>query len=466
VNKGIQEVEEKYKDKGFVLARVADIKEDPPGTVTLTVAEGKIHKITYSGNHKTKDYVIRRAMAQKEDEVYNEKTVEEDMKRIFSLQIFSDVRRVIKASPAADGEYDLVIEVDEKKTGAISLGGGVDTGTGLFGSLGYSEPNFLGRGQNFSSIFSVGTGVIGSNQNTVSRGVFQFQTSWSTPSVAETLNSLDASIYARELASFNVPLAVERRIGGSIGWGRPIESIPGVTVAADLGFENTHLSEGDNLTDLATRGVSPLERKRELKDGSYVTLGPNMTYDSRDNRFNPSQGWLISVAPKYALSVSSVDSYGTISANLRRYLKVTKDVTFALNGQGGITPVGTVPLFNMYRLGGSYTVRGFQEGGIGIGDAYLLGSAEIRSKLPFLKRFTKFPLYDMVAVALFMDAGQVYNEDRADNFFDRVGYGASVGGGIRVNLPAVGPLRVDYAWPLTTTKGLTQHLNFGVGQKF
>jgi len=467
VNKGIQSIEQQYQDKGYILARVDDISEDPPGTVHLRLNEGKLHHITYTGNKKTKDFVIRRAMAQKEGEVYNDKTVSEDLKRIYSTQVFSDVRRVIKASGEAPGEYDLTVEVDEKKTGAISLGGGMDTANGLFGSVGYNEPNFLGRGQNFSSTLSVGTGAgrIYSYNQILNRRMIQFQTSWFNPSMYETDNSLGASVYARDLASFNVPLAIERRYGGDVTWGKPLESLKGASMSVGLGFEKVDMQEGVSDARLADYGITPAMRINQLEDGSFVSVTPTFTWDTRNNRFNPNQGWLATVSGRGALGLG-IDSYGTLSTNVRRYLKVTDNVTFAINGQAGGTAFGNIPAFNMFRLGGSYSVRGFQEGGIGVGENYVLGSAELRTKLPFLKMIKKYPVYDMLQGALFADAGYLFNEADTNELFDRPGHGFSVGAGLRMNLPAVGPLRIDWATPIGDAGGSKRNLNFGVGNKF
>ncbi len=465
INQGIQSIEQYYKDKGYVLARVDDIREEPPGTVQLVINEGQLNKIGFSGNSKTKDYVIRRAMAQKENTVYNEKTVSEDMKRIFSTQAFSDVRRVVKASAEKPGEYDLTIEVDEKKTGAISLGGGVDTGTGVFGSVGYSDPNFLGRGQDVSTVFSLGSGVLTSTRDVLRRRVLQSQVSWFNPSLAETSNSLGVSMFARELGSFNVPLAIERRLGSEVTLGHPLEKFLGASVSLGLGFENVFLREGVSQTELNRFGITPAQRTRQLEDGSFVFLAPALAYDSRDNRLSPSRGWFNTVGSRFALGLGN-DSYATLTANLRRYLRITDNMTFAINGQGGFNPIGDVPDFNMFRMGGAFTVRGFNEGGIGVGQHFVLGSAELRTRFPFLQKFQKYPLYDMLQAAFFVDAGKLFDESETNDQFRRPGYAISMGAGLRVNIPAVGPLRIDYAIPLTDTNGLARNLNFGVGHKF
>ena len=466
INEGIKALEKTYKDKGYVLARVDSVDEDKDGTVILKLAEGKLHKISFIGNKKTIEYVLRRALAQKEDQIYNEKTVSEDLKRIYSTQTVSDVRRVIKASDEKPGEYDLTIETDEKKTGTVSLGGGADTATGLFVSGGYSEPNFMGRGYNVNAMALIGSGVIGSTSQVVHRKSLQFQLGFFNPSVFNTQNSLGTTAFAREYGSFNVPLAIERRLGADINWGRPLgERFRNTGFSAGLGFENIKVTEGTDAATLASFGVPPSLRASEISSASYIYLTPTLTNDTRNNRFNPNRGHLYTLSNRLGLGLGD-DTYSTVNMNLRRYLRVTDGITLALNGQAAYNYLGNIPEYNQMRMGGSYSVRGYQEGGLGTGEHSLIGSAEIRTKVPFLRRIKKYPVYDMVQLAFFADAGQLFNRPEINDYFNRPGYGVSVGMGLRANLPLLGPLRFDYAVPLVGKGANINNFNFGVGQKF
>jgi outer membrane protein insertion porin family len=144
---------------------------------------------------------------------------------------------------------------------------------------------------------------------------------------------------------------------------------------------------------------------------------------------------------------------------------VTDDITFAVQGMGGLTAIGDVPQFNQFRMGGTNSVRGFQEGALGTGQHFLQSSAELRTKVPFLRKFKKYPIYDMTQLALFADAGQLFDRSSLNDNFGRPGYGGSIGTGLRLNLPFLGPIRVDYAVPVMG-KGNINNFNFGVGQRF
>lgn len=466
LNESIEKVEKLYADKGYVLARVSNIEDDPDGVINLKINEGVIDKVQFVGNRKTKDFVIKRLMVSKVGDVYNEKALADDLKRIFGTQAFSDVRRVITASPDNPDKYNLTVEVDEKRTGAISVGGGIDTTTGLFGSVGYNDPNFLGRGQNVNSVFAVGSGIIGRDRSTqASARTYQFDVGWSDPSFRNTPNSLSANLYGRDYSSFNVPLGIERRIGTELAWGAPLSNFKNTSIGLSLRGENVRIRDYANSSDLQEFGISQSDRKNQLKGGTFVSLSPTLAFDTRNNRFNPTSGWLNTVSLTGAYGLSN-NSYGLASANLRKYIKIREGITLALNAQGGHSLLGDIPEFNMFRMGGAYSVRGFQEGGLGIGNGYLLSTAELRAKVPMIGKLKTIPVLNSLSLATFLDAGTVLGESNFNTIFNRSGNGMSTGLGVRLNMPGIGPIRIDYAIPLAGGGKYNRAWNFGVGEKF
>lgn len=480
LNGAISKIEKIYSDKGYVLARVKKITDDPDGMVNIDINEGKINKIKFVGNTKTKDFVIKRNMITQEGSLYNEKLLKEDLKRIFGTQAFEDVRRVVTASTEDPEEYDLSVEVDEKRTGSISLGGGVDTGSGIFGSLGYTNPNFLGRGQIVSATAIGGSGIIQKDTDTVRKATVQFEASFTEPRVANTLNSLQASAFGRNYASYQVPLATERRIGGEIQWARPIKRFRNVAGSISLGFENIKIKEADAIGWL-TYAMAPNagdmsfdqaieERAKQLEGGTFLNIGPSIAYDTRDNRLTPTRGWYHTIKLSQAFGMGGdISQYGRVYGSFRKYIPLGKKTTFALNFQTGSKLIGEIPDFAAFRLGGANSVRGFREGNLGHGGRYIMGNAEIRAPLPILSQIKKIPFVENVRGALFFDAGKLYSQTVTNRLFDRPGYGMSAGAGLRINIPGIGPIRVDYGIPLTKVGKFEEkkgRFNFGFGEKF
>ena len=88
VNIKVQRLEAEYNKQGYILARVADIRMLPDGTLLLLVNEGIVEDFKVKGNVKTKDYVITREMKLKKGEPFNAKDARRSMQRIYNLGYF------------------------------------------------------------------------------------------------------------------------------------------------------------------------------------------------------------------------------------------------------------------------------------------------------------------------------------------------------------------------------------------
>jgi outer membrane protein insertion porin family len=474
LNKAVEKIESLYAEKGYILARVKKIADDPDGMINIDVNEGMIDQIKISGNTKTKDFVIKRNMATAAGTIYNENLLKQDLTRIFGSQSFSDVRRVLTASPNDPDKYLLTIEVDEKRTGAISLGGGIDTSTGLFGTVGYTDNNFRGLGQELSLNFMTGSGVVLRDKDTVRRAPLQFEAKFLEPRLKQTMNSLEVTGFAREYASYQVPLAIERRFGGEVEFARPIKKIPHLAGSVSMGFENVKIKEGDedeilqrydDYTDFNPT-ESRAERKKQLKGGSYISMGPSLVYDTRNSILNSRSGWYASTSLKESIGLSG-GSYGKLSGSVKKFLPIGKQSSVLFGVKGGSQLIGTMPEFAAFRLGGSDSVRGFREGDVGNGKAFLMATTEFRTPIPFIDKMTKINFVKDMRVAFFADAGSLFRETITNDLYNRPGYGISAGMGLRVNIPGLGPLNVDYGYPLTSVgtgnkKG--GRFTFGFGQ--
>ena len=159
INDAIAKIQDCYSSKGYILARIDSVSDDPDGTVNISIKEGTINRILISGNEKTKDYVIERNILTEPGQIYNENLLKEDLVRLYATQAFKDVTREIEPTEDPD-KYDITINIEEQRTASISVGGGIDSVTGVFGSVGISDNNFLGRNERLSLNGIAGTGVI------------------------------------------------------------------------------------------------------------------------------------------------------------------------------------------------------------------------------------------------------------------------------------------------------------------
>ncbi|HMX45886.1 MAG TPA: BamA/TamA family outer membrane protein, partial [Candidatus Obscuribacter sp.] len=73
-----------------------------------------------------------------------------------------------------------------------------------------------------------------------------------------------------------------------------------------------------------------------------------------------------------------------------------------------------------------------------------------------------------VKAVAFADFGQVMGNGITNSLLSRSSMGASVGLGLRVNMPMVGLVRIDYGLPLVSSilGRTTPRLTIGFGEKF
>ena len=473
LNQAVSKIEKLYADKGYILARVKKVSDDPDGIINMAINEGMIDSVEIDGNVKTKDYVIKRNLTVKPGEIYNEDKLKQDLTRIFGTQAFSDVRRVISPSMEDPEKYKLTIEVDEKKTGSISLGGGVDTLTGLFGQAGYIDNNFLGRGQEVSTNVLVGSGCILDDKDVLDRASYQFEAKFVEPRLMQSMTSMQVNAFGRDMASYQIPLSVERRIGGQVEFARPLKQVKHLAGSVSIGYEDVDMSEGDSdeiNRIFREKGIDIAERAEQLKGGTFISLGPSVVYDSRNSVLNPTNGWYIGASFKesFAIMDSEAETFGKATLAVRKFFPVGEKSTFVLGGKMGSKLIGTVPEFEAFRLGGPYTVKGFREGDVGNGEGFMMATAEFRTPIPFVNKFLNYKIVRDLRLAFFMDAGQLFDETLTNNLYNYPGYAVSIGSGLIVPLPYLGPIRVDYGYPLTSVGAENKRgrFTFGIGERY
>ncbi len=470
INDAITEIQEYYASQGYILARVTSITDDPDGIVNITIDEGKIGSIIIEGNKKTKEFVVRRNILTQPGTIYNENLIKQDLMRLYGTQAFKDVKRTIEKSEDNPDTYDVTIHLEEQRTGTISIGGGLDTATGLFGTGGFTDNNFRGLGQRVSLNVLAGTGIVMADSSMLNRANLQAELSWFEPKFRGTDNALMVKLFGRDYASYQIPLAVEQRFGIESTISRAFTAFPHLTGSFSVGLENVHVKEGDGnqIAGLyAAHNIPISERAKQLQGGLFLTLAPSLVYDTRDSATLPRQGVFANVRFEESFAVDEFENtFGKLSGGIKKYYPVGKKSSVSLAFRAGGKIHGDMPEVMAYRLGGPYTVRGFRMSGIGTGTGFMMGQAEFQTPIPFLDRITDAKFLDNIRIAAFVDAGQIYGSTVTNEIYNRPIHAITAGVGVRVFVPGVGPLSIDWGYPLTgvpegTSKGA---FTFGVGE--
>ena len=469
LNEAIAKIQDCYSSRGFILSRIESVSDDPDGTVNISIKEGTINKIMIAGNEKTKDYVIERNVLTEPGTVYNENILKGDLVRLYATQAFKDVTREIEPTEDPD-VYDITINVEEQRTATVSVGGGVDSVTGLFGSMGIADNNFLGRGERISLNGIAGTGVILNDSSIKKRMNIQAELSYFKPYFFNADTSLMSKIYYRDFGSYQVPLAIERRIGVDSTIAHRMKFNPNVTSTFSLGVENIDVSEGDKskITHMYSKYNIPIrERAKQLEGGLFLSLSPALLYDTRDSATVTRKGTMASLRFDEEFGLNGFDkTHGKLTGMVKQYIPIAKKSSLSFTAKGGGKIHGDhMPEVMAYRLGGPYTIRGFKMSGVGTGDAFVMGSAEFATPIPFLDR-TRVNFLNNLRFTVWADAGKIFNTYLTDKIYDRPGYAVAAGVGLKLYIPGMGPLSIDYGIPITNpghSGNKHGYFTFGVG---
>lgn len=470
INQAMENINQCYYNKGYILSKIDSIYDDPDGTLNLSITEGKINSISIKGNEKTKEYVIERNIMTEPGTVYNENQMKQDLVRLYSTQAFKDVNRVIEASEDDPDKFDVTIELKEQRTASVSLGGGLDSATGVFGSVGISDNNFRGLNQRVSVSGMVGSGVLMSDSSILNKVNYQAEISFFEPHFLNSDNSLMSKIYFRDLGSYQIPLAMERRIGIDATLAHRLKNNPRLSSTLTVGGEYIHLSEGDakRIKQMYDKhGLNIADRAKQLEGGYFLKLAPGLSYDSRDSALNPRHGAMASIRYEEAFGLDGFDkTTGRLSGMARRYFPVAKKSSFTLTGRGGLKIHGSnSPEVMAYRLGGPYTIRGYKVNGVGTGESFIMGSAELATPIPFVDKL-RLQFLQNLRITFWVDAGTVFNPTISSALYDRPLHAITAGVGLKINMPGVGPLSIDYGFPLTNpgpNGSRNGYFTFGVG---
>ena len=469
LNAAISQIQELYTSKGYILARIDSVDDDPDGTINISIKEGIIDKIMIEGNEKTKDYIVARNILTEPGMIYNENLIKEDLVRLYATQAFKDVTREIEPSEEVPDAYDITIKIQEQRTASISVGGGLDTVTGLFGSMGIAENNFRGRCERLSLTGLVGTGVILNDSSVKDHMNIQAELSYFKPYFYNADTSLNNRLFFRDFGSYQIPLAIERRYGGEMTVAHRLKKNRHATSSFSLGVENIDVREGDfnGISGLYNKYNIPIARRAEqLEGGLFMSLSPALIYDTRDSATVTRHGTMASLRFDENIGLNGFDkTNGKLTGMIKQYVPVGKKSSLTFTAKGGGAIHGDIPEVMAYRLGGPYTIRGFKMSGVGTGNAFIMGSAEFATPIPFMDR-TRIAFLNNIRFTVWADAGKVFDGTISNKLYDRPEYAVSAGIGLKVFIPGMGPLSIDYGIPLTNpgnSGSKNGYFTFGVG---
>ena len=442
---------------GYAFARVEPRPEidRATGQVALVFAATPqrrvyVRRIDVAGNTRTRDEVIRREFRQLESAWYDGGLIKLSKERVTRLDYFKEVEVETNEVPGSPDQVDLLVNVTEKPTGNLLVGAGYSNAEKFTFTASVKQENAFGSG-NYLGI-EVNTGKY--NRTLVLSTVDPY---WTVDGISRAID-----IFYRTSRPFN-----------SLGDSYDLRT-PGATVRFGIPFseyDTVFLGLGAERTEIGTSTGIPLSylNYRTLygdKSNSFpVTLG--WARDGRDSVIAPSAGRYQRVNFEYSF-LGDV-RYLRTNLQYQEYWALPLRLTLGFNAEVGIGKgLGgkPYPVFKNFYGGGLGTVRGFEQGSLGIVDptgAYIGGARRIN-----LNGELYFPVPGTgndrtLRIFAFADTGNVWREDEQ---VTSASLRASAGIGLSWISP-VGPLKLSWASPVRVQRNdRIQRFQFQIGTAF
>ncbi len=429
--------------------------------VVMERPPARVAQVFITGNERTKANVILRQVPLYPGQILTYPDMDIAKAQLSRLGIFTSGQdgpapdiRIINAEE--DTEYkDIAVDVHEANTGSLMFGVGVNSNTGLTGSIVLNERNFdLFNPPTSLQDFFNGTAWRGAGQNfrvmampgTIMQ---QYMASFTEPYLFDTTNSFSDSLYYRQMY-YNEYF--EQREGNKVVFGRQLNRFWNIGIGARI--ENVNVGN--------VPSGAPIDYTSVVGNNFQVGFPITLTRDSRDNLIRPTSGSQLQMSYE---ELTGEFTFGVVNVIGNKYWTTYQRPdgsgrhVLAYRGQFGLASDNT-PVYERFFAGGFTTIRGFQWRGVGPntngfftgGDFMLLNSLEYQ--IPIKAN-------DQIFVVGFVDSGTV--SPRINQFSN---YAVSAGFGIRFTVPMLGPVPIalDFGFPVVTPPGdIKQIFNFWMG---
>jgi len=440
-------------DQGFAFVdiepKLTRHQDDLTIDLTYNVKEGPrvyVERINITGNLRTLDEVVRREFRLTEGDPFSTSKLQRSEQRLKNLGFFKDVKVTNERGSAPD-RVIINVAVEEQSTGEISLGAGFSSTDGALADIGIREKNLLGQGQDLRF------------KATLATQRQQFDIGFTEPYFLDRELAAGFDLF-KITQDFRSESSFDRdSVGGRLRAGYKLTEH--LDHSLKYSYEKVDIT---NVSDAASRFVKDQE-------GTNTTslVGHALTYDMRNNAFDPSEGYYLRVSQDIA-GLGGDSKFFRNEAQAAWYYSVYPQWVLSLSGTAGnvLGLDGDLKIQDRFFLGGR-SMRGFSTAGLGPrdiitrdalgGNTYYTGTTELQ-----------FPLgLDDFGItgAVFMDIGSLYGVDETGpEVVDEASLRAAGGVGLGWKSP-FGPIRIDFSRAfMKETYDETETIRFNFGTQF
>ncbi|MDX2446956.1 MAG: outer membrane protein assembly factor BamA, partial [Desulfobacterales bacterium] len=342
VRNDILAITDLYSDEGYAYAdiypRINRDLENLEVNIDYVIKRGKkvyFESITITGNHKTRDKVIRRELRVYEQELFSGSRLKRGIRNLYRLDFFENVG-VDTVEGSADDLIRLKLDVIEKPTGNFMFGGGYSSVDYGYLTAAIAQNNLFGRGQNLQF------------KTTLSIKSSSYSLSFTEPYLFDKSISAGFDIYnqSRDYDDYD-----KSSVGGRLRLGTTVADYTRLFWA--YSYDVSDISNIDN------------DASSLIKDsrGSNITSATSVTlkYDSRDRIMNATEGTYDSVSVEYAGLGGNI-GFTKYTVDSGWYYPLFLGTVGLLHGKGGYVHENSskfLPDYERFYLGGMTSVRGF-----------------------------------------------------------------------------------------------------------
>ncbi len=406
-----------YENRGHPFCSLAPEVSVLPGSdrvrLRIAVDEGpfvRVDTVRFSGNRFTRVETLLREMRIAKGEPYDQRRVDRALLALRRLPFLLDVNgAVLKTEP--DGRTALVVSVHEAPPGRAEGVVGVapasgDRAAGLTGSFAIAFNNLLGTGRRADASWS-------------RRGnaATDLDLLYIEPWILRRPLGLEATLLMRQRPGF-----AENRLG--------------------LGISLSTFGVADVRVGVSRGGVRPDSSVAiGFATGRVWSLDGALEIDRRDDRWNPTSGWLHRIRLVWSRVTRDAGAHRRlrILADLHRYLGLGRRTVIAASlHAAGVAENGDALPDGPFRLGGATSIRGYRE------EAFLVNRAiwtNLEWRLILARRSRAF---------LFVDAGVL--GDAATGARNGLRFPVGFGLGMRT-VSRLGTIGLDYGLTKTDSPG-------------
>jgi outer membrane protein insertion porin family len=393
-----------------------------------------LRRLSFAGNVKTSESVLRREMRQIEGALFSGSKLEESRRRLYNLGYIKSAEPKVQPVEDRNNQVDVQYDIQEDDSASFGLNVGYSDVDHFIYGASLTDRNFMGSGK------SVGLQFNNSNYNQI------YSVNYYDPYFTENNVSFGASAYAKltdqgdidDTSNYTVDVT-----GITLRHGFPISEHSRISFG--YGYDNTRIKVATDSPEEVLNFIDEYGRIFDL-----VKVYASWQYSNLDRYIFPREGFSQSLSVEASVPVFPRKAdYYKVNYDARAYCPLLKyfvgTARVFLGGGDGYGNMSELPFFENYFGGGLGSVRGYKTSTLGPKDSYGRSIGGNISVYGGLGLVLPSPI-DSLRSTLFFDVGNIYQTYGDDYNLDVKELRYSTG--IQFEFHSVIPFTVSFGIPI------------------